>query len=334
VTKPTPEVFVIGAGTVGTALAMKLSRAGIPVAGLHGRRPDQVAAAGAMAGVLGTSGEFPELARESDILVLAVQDDAIAGVVAALRAQKLLRKEHVLLHCSGAMPAAEALAPAKGLVRGMGTLHPLLSIADARSAAAALRGATITIEGDSAGREAARQLALALGGVVHEIDAHDMRLYHAAGVLASNYVVALVDGACSLLVRAGFAKDEALHALLPFINGTVRNLAEVGLPQALTGPVARGDAGTVRAHLAALAEQAPELEPLYREAGRRAVTVAERLGRASATQLREIEAALGAAPRVPARAQAAAKRATAKASPRAKPAGAKAKSKAASQRKR
>ena len=289
---PTPEVYVVGAGAVGTALAMKLSRAGVPVAGLWARRPDQAATAGAMAGVLGTSGDFPKILTESDVVIVAVRDDAIADVTRELVQGKHLRREQVLLHCSGASAAVDALAPAKGKVRGLGTLHPLISFADPHMAAGALRGATMTIEGDAAGREAARALAIALGGVVIEIDGAAMPIYHAAAVMACNYLVGLADAGVDLLEQAGFPREQALPALIPLVAGTVRNLSELGLPRALTGPIARGDIAVVERHLAALAKKAPELVDLYRSAGLRTVDVARRMDDADEKALAKIEAML------------------------------------------
>jgi predicted short-subunit dehydrogenase-like oxidoreductase (DUF2520 family) len=285
---------------VGTALAARLSRAGVPVAGIHARRAEQAASAGAYAGVLGTSGDYPEILGESDVVILAVSDDAIGEVAAALVAQGQLGAHQVLLHCSGALAADAALAAATGRVAGRGTMHPLVSFADVRLAAAGLRGAAFAVEGDELGRRRARQLAELLGGVPVEIDASRMAFYHAAAVIACNYVVTLLDAGRELLVHAGFGDAEAVAALVPLVSGTLRNVAEVSVPQALTGPIARGDAGTVARHVAALAAEAPELLPLYRAVGERTVALAARRADAPpAAALAAARAALaadGAAP--------------------------------------
>jgi predicted short-subunit dehydrogenase-like oxidoreductase (DUF2520 family) len=300
-THPTPEVFIIGGGPVATALAMKLSRAGVPVAAMWARRPEQAAAAGATAGVLGLSGELPAILTESDIVLVAVRDDAIAEVTTEVVKSGRLRKEQVLLHCSGALPAAQALAPARGKVSGLGTMHPLVSFADAHAGAAALRGATIAVEGDDAGREAARALAQALGATAIELPAERLPLYHAAAVIACNYLVALGDAGVELLEKAGFSAEHALAALAPLMASTVRNLGERGAERALTGPIARGDAKAVERHLAVLAESAPDLVALYEEAGRRALAVARRAGDANAKDLDAIDSLLARAPSSPPR---------------------------------
>jgi predicted short-subunit dehydrogenase-like oxidoreductase (DUF2520 family) len=242
--------------------------------------------------VLGTSGDFPKILTESDVVIVAVRDDAIAEVTRELVAGQHLRGQQVLLHCSGASAAADALLPARGIVRGLGTLHPLISFADPHLAAGALRGATMTIEGDAAGRAAARALAQALGGVVVEIDGAAMPIYHAAAVMACNYLVGLADAGVELLAKAGFPREQALPALIPLVAGTVHNLSELGLPHALTGPIARGDFAVVERHLFALAKQAPALLGLYREAGLRTVTVARGMDTADPHALAKIETML------------------------------------------
>jgi predicted short-subunit dehydrogenase-like oxidoreductase (DUF2520 family) len=110
--------------------------------------------------------------------------------------------------------------------------------------------------------------------------------------MASNFLVALVDAAAEALAAAGVDRDEAPRALVPLLAGTVENLGKVGLPGALTGPIARGDAGTVTRHLRALEEHAPQLLPMYKVLGRRAVEVARRKNEASPEGLAQIDQAL------------------------------------------
>jgi predicted short-subunit dehydrogenase-like oxidoreductase (DUF2520 family) len=100
------------------------------------------------------------------------------------------------------------------------------------------------------------------------LEAENLALYHAGAVMASNYVVAMADTAQSLLIKAGVPADQALPVLIPLLNSVVQNLAQVGLPGALTGPVERGDVASVERHLGTLAARAPELLELYRLVGR------------------------------------------------------------------
>src|SRR5450432_4060882 len=115
--EPTPVVFIMGAGVVGTALAARLVRAGVPVAGLHGRQVDLSDAASAVSGVLASTGEIPPILSESDVVIISVRDERISEVAERLVREKRLRPEQVVLHTSGANAAAQALAAARPHVR-------------------------------------------------------------------------------------------------------------------------------------------------------------------------------------------------------------------------
>jgi predicted short-subunit dehydrogenase-like oxidoreductase (DUF2520 family) len=272
--EPTPVVFIMGAGVVGTALAARLVRAGVPVAGLHGRQAELSDAASAISGVLATTGEIPEILSQSDIVIISVRDERIREVVDRLLREKRLRKGQVLVHTSGAIASGEVLAAARGQVKALGTLHPLVSFADPRLAAEGLRTVAFGIEGDPEARKLARKLVGQLGARAVVLEAKNMALYHAGAVLVSNYVVALADLGRGLLIEAGVPPDEALPALIPLMTSVVQNLAQVGLPGALTGPVERGDVSSVERHLRTLEQRAPHMVELYRLVGREVVRIA------------------------------------------------------------
>lgn len=277
--EPVPSVFVAGAGRVGTALAGALARAGVRVLGLWARDPvaAQAAAqiAGVPAGVPGAGMDLPAAMRDAEVVIVAVRDQAIAEVATRLVDAGLVGAGHVLLHCSGAHSAAEALGPAGARVGGAGTMHPLRAVVSGPSGMDALTGAIFGIEGDARGLAAARALVAALGGTPLVLAAEHMTRYHAAAAIASNYVIALIDAAAALLGRAGIAEADAVAALVPLVQGSVANVAARGPAQALTGPIRRGDRVTVERHLAVLADT-PDLDTLYRVLGRRTVDLARR----------------------------------------------------------
>src|SRR3954469_4780958 len=161
--EPTPVVFIMGAGVVGTALAARLVRAGVPVAGLHGRQVALSDAAGAVSGVLASTGDIPPILTESDVVIISVRDERIAEVAERLVREKRLRRDQVVLHTSGANPSGVALAALKPHVRAVGTLHPLVSLADPHVAIEALKSVAFGIEGDEAAKAVARKLVRALG---------------------------------------------------------------------------------------------------------------------------------------------------------------------------
>jgi predicted short-subunit dehydrogenase-like oxidoreductase (DUF2520 family) len=285
----TPNIFIVGAGPVAAALAGALRHAGAPVLGLWARRPEAARKASAISGVAAYSAAPPDLLLEADALILAVRDDAIASVARTLVDTGLVGKKHVLLHCSGALAAEEVFAGVSDRVAGRGTLHPLRSIVDARTVAQSMKGTVFGVEGDALGLPMARELARLLGGKSIELTQPSMALYHAAAAMASNALVALAAAAADVLATAGIDRAQGLDALVPLMLGTVENLGRVGLPQALTGPIARGDAGTVERHLRALHERAPALAEFYATMARRVVVVARAKGDADAAGLAKID---------------------------------------------
>lgn len=268
--KRSPNTFVIGAGPVATALAGSLRRVGVPVLGLWARRPEAARAAARTAGVAGFSSAPPDLMLEADVVVLAVRDSAVAEVAAMICGTGLVTRRHVLLHCSGAMAASEALGGVVAQVGGVGTLHPLRAISDP---SVNLRGTVFGVEGDAVAIEQARQLVERLGGVALSLEKEQMAAYHAAAAMASNFVVTLVDAAARALAATGMPVEQATAALLPLAQGALANVAEQGAARGLTGPIRRGDTTTVQRHLAAL-EVSPGTLELYRVLGRATVELA------------------------------------------------------------
>jgi predicted short-subunit dehydrogenase-like oxidoreductase (DUF2520 family) len=274
--EPTPVVFIIGAGVVGTTLAAKLLRAGVPVAGLHGRKADLSDVGSALAGVLGSTGELPDIVSQSQVVIISVRDARIPEVARRLVDEKRLRPDQIVLHTSGNHAAAEMLAAAKPHVKGVGTLHPLIAVTDAPGTLENLAGAYFGVEGDEAATRTAKNLVRKMGGRPLSLKAENMSLYHAAAVMASNYVVALADLSRALLVAAGVPEAAAVPALVPLMTSAVRNVAEVGLPAAMTGPAVRGDVGSIERHIAALEAKSPETLDLYRRLGREALRIARK----------------------------------------------------------
>lgn len=271
-----PTTFLIGAGPVATALAGAMRLGGVPVLGLWARKAAEARYAGSVAGVAAFSSAPPDLLLEAEIVIVAVSDAAIADVATMLLGTGLVNRRHVLLHCSGAFAAEEVFEGLSGRVGGVGTLHPLSAIADAKAAMRTLKGTVFGVEGDERGATMAGKLASAIGGIVLPLSRSQMAAYHAAAAIASNYVVAAIDAAAQVIASTGMQSGDATAALLPLAEGALRNIVAHGTTYALTGPVRRGDAATVQRHLEALRGQ-PELAEVYRVLARHAVEMASRI---------------------------------------------------------
>lgn len=222
------EVAIVGRGRLGAGLAGALRAARWRVRTTSGRRPGRA--------VLGCA----------SIVVLAVPDPAIEPVAASIA--RGCAPSSVVLHVAGSRgPDVLEACRARGL--SVGVMHPLASFAGGR--VAALAGATFVLDGDRRAIRAARRIVRALAGRCLVAPVHGPA-YHAAAALAANGATALASCALDVLVALGFGRRDAERAIGALLGTVAANVATVGIPAALTGPIARGDATTVAAHRAAL----------------------------------------------------------------------------------
>jgi predicted short-subunit dehydrogenase-like oxidoreductase (DUF2520 family) len=218
-------------------------------------------------------GRRDEAFRDASVVVLAVPDGAITSLAMELAAEGGITSRHVVLHLSG-LRDREALGPLAPSGAGLGSLHPLQTVSDPVTAAERFAGAYAGVEGDDRALSAAEALARSLRMVPVRIPAGAKPAYHAGAAFAANYTTALVAVAERLALAAGITPDVARRLYLPLIRGAAANL-EAGPAAALTGPVRRGDAETVSAHLAALG---PEDRKLYLLLAREALRLAREAG--------------------------------------------------------
>ena len=263
----------MGAGAVGSALGLALSRAGWPVVAVASRDAGRRERFRRL--VPGARGfaEAPAVLDEADLLILTVPDDAIAPLAASLR----LYSGQALVHTSGLL-GAEVLAPAMAAGTQIGSFHPLVAFADTERAVEALKGATIAVEGDDELAALLADMAEAVGGTAVRLAPGAKPAYHAAAVLAAGGVVALLDAIARLAAVAGLDEQAALAVYLPLVRQTLANAEALGIANALTGPFTRGDAGTLAAHIEALETHAPDVVALYRALGGRELRLARDRG--------------------------------------------------------
>ena len=287
-----PSIAIIGAGKVGTAVGALAVRAGYrvtAVAGRDRRRTEQAASRiGAEVPVLSPL----EAAGRAELVLLTVPDDAIETSCDELVAARAFARGSLVAHCSGAL-SSECLDPARReLGCHVASFHPLQSFPTVEAALASLPGSYCFGEGDEAALAALEELGAAIGAHCVRIETRHKALYHAAAVMACNYLTGLLDAALALATTARIERRTAWQALEPLIRATVENISELGTEAALTGPIARGDTKTVAAHLAALDESAHELSGLYRALGSWTVDLALRKGSIEAADARSLREAL------------------------------------------
>jgi predicted short-subunit dehydrogenase-like oxidoreductase (DUF2520 family) len=259
-------VAIVGGGRLGVVMAEALRDAGVPLAGVVVR--SDASRARCLARGLPICADLTAAAT----IVLCVPDDLVAATAAALP-----HTARVVLHTSGCV-GIDALAGAGAPDAVLGSVHPLMTIA-ANDQGSCLAGAHMAVTAaDAQSGAAARALVSAVGGIPFSLDDSSKPLYHAAASLAANATVALLDGAIASAVAAGMTGDAAREALTTLAAAAVTRVRKLGPGDALTGPVARGDANTVRMHRSVLAARAPSLLPLYDASARAALALAVRNG--------------------------------------------------------
>ena len=259
---------VTGAGKVGASFVKAFCAAGLCCAGIYGG-----AYADKKAKLLGVPLVTPgEMAQRADVIFICVPDRAIGEAARNLAAEAVRSGIDVrgkfAYHVSGSAQVS-VLAPLAALGMEVGSLHPLQSFAAPRDS---LANIGMAVDGTPKAQVLAQDLARLVGAVPFNVPAEERAAYHAAACFCSNYAVTVVALAQKLLSRWAASEEEAFKLLLPLFNGTAHNLQNAKTAgQALTGPIARGDAVTVKAHLAALPQ---EFLPAYCALGRETVKLA------------------------------------------------------------
>ena len=226
--------------------------------------------------------------RAADAWLLATPDDAIAGMCRALAVSGKLVRDNIVFHVSGATPSA-ALGPAQRRGARIASVHPIKTFPDLRSGARTFAGTYCAAEGDPRALRVLKPAFERIGARLFDIAPEMKRVYHAGGVFACNYLAALIEAAVSCHGRAGIRRAVSLKAIEPMVRDTVDAIFARGPARALTGPISRGDAASVRRQLEALGRWNGELAGLYRGLGLLAVTLAaadRRLNARSAARLR------------------------------------------------
>lgn len=264
-------IAIIGAGRMGAGLGLALADAGVEVT-LLARTPR--AAVGSI-GVVAPDDEWSGALQRAAAVIIATPDDAI-GATAERLAGFALKQRPVVLHLSG-LQDHQSLSPLSASSSGLGSLHPLMAVPDPVRGPELLRGAWAAVEGNGeVAIERASELARLAGMEPVLLPPGAKPGYHAAASIASNYTVTLYDIAIRTAVAAGVARDAASRMFLPLLRGTVENLAHASPADALTGAIRRGDAESVRMHLAALGDSADAR--CYRELGLATLELAVRSG--------------------------------------------------------
>ncbi len=277
----------IGAGTVGTALSVRLSNKGYRVIAASSR--SQTSARNLAQRVSGCHAfnNNQDVADAAELIFITTPDDAIASAASEIK----WHTGQSVVHCSGAL-STDILESAQKLGAQIGAFHPLQTFASIKQAIENIPGSTFALEAEEPLLNTLKDMATALDGHWVELKARDKVIYHASAVIACNYMVTLVKLATDLWQSFAIPPHQATQALMPLLRGTLNNIDTVGIPQCLTGPIARGDTGTIKKHLDALQKVAPALLSIYQELGLQTIPIALAKGRINQHQAEELQAIL------------------------------------------
>ena len=276
----------IGAGALATTLAIAFKQRGFTIAAVSSRGYESAKTLANLLDGCRATPDNQEVADSADLIFIATPDDIIPVVASRLK----WRKGQMAVHCSGA-DSIDILSPARQAGAYTGVFHPLQTFV--AMVQENLKGITFALEAEEPLLTSLKEMAEALGGHWIELKSKDRVLYHAAAVFACNYLITLTKTAVTLWQNIDVPQYQAVRALLPLMRGTLNNIEAMGVIESLTGPIARGDTGTIKKHLTALDVIDPKLTRLYRELGINTIPIALEKGKLDIKQAKELEDILG-----------------------------------------
>jgi predicted short-subunit dehydrogenase-like oxidoreductase (DUF2520 family) len=276
---------IIGAGMVGTAIGFLLKEAGHKIAAMADLSAAHLKTAKSYTGA--PSFRHPaQAAALAECLIITTPDDIIESVCAEIVDGTPVRGKKVF-HMSGA-GSLDLLKTAASAGAAIASIHPLQSFSSIDSAIATIPGSYFGVTAAPGLKKLSCNIVRDLGGIPIYISPEQKPLYHAAACMASNYLVSLMSVVESIYLSIGFSDKDARKAYLPLVYGSLKNIEKQGCPRALTGPIARGDLGTVRKHIDAMARNLPDYSSLYAHMGMVAVKLARKKQTLSAGQAKKI----------------------------------------------
>jgi predicted short-subunit dehydrogenase-like oxidoreductase (DUF2520 family) len=247
------NIGIIGAGKVGTTLAIAFKKAGFNVF-IASRSIQSAEKAAAISGGISTS--IQRCAEQSDVIFLSVPDSEIENVSKNIK--NAVSKEKIVAHLSGVLPSSIL----EFLNARTCSVHPLKPFADPLLSVKALSETLFAVEGDETAVNEIEKIIQKINGTLIKIKTANKPIYHLAAVITANYTVTLFNLSENLLRSIGFNEIEAKNALLSLLQGVLNNIKEKGSTQALTGPILRGDIKTIQLHLKNIND--PLLKNIYK----------------------------------------------------------------------
>lgn len=286
------RLSVIGCGSAARTLARLWQDAGIfRIGGILNSSPGSTREAVAFIGA-GTPAITIEELPASDLYMIGCPDDSIRQCCARLADSTLSFDEAAVFHLSGALASSE-LDPVRQKGASVASVHPVMSFADPAKAISDFDGTWCGLEGDDSALALLEPAFESIGAGCFRIEAPGKSLYHAASVMACNYLVTLEELSLQTFEAAGIGRETALQILAPILRGTVENILALDTTKALTGPIARGDVSIIERQVRNLEQWNPEVAAIYRGLGMATADLSEKQGNAPERSLTAIRELLG-----------------------------------------
>lgn len=264
------RIGIIGAGKVGTTLGKYLSIHGKNVTGFYSRTHESVDEAATFAETE-TYSSLCKLVEKSDVIFITTPDGVIHQVWGELLHQDISNR--IICHFSGSLSSHVFSGREEAGASGI-SMHPMYAFSDKFHSYEQFHTAYLTLEGDPEAVAVMKPMWEAIGHHVLTLKAEDKIKYHAAAAMASNEMLGLMQASLDILSECGFSEKDSMALLTPLVQGNIASMLEKGCVNALTGPVERGDAQTVRKHLQAL--EGSKAGKIYQSLGSTMVELAKR----------------------------------------------------------
>jgi predicted short-subunit dehydrogenase-like oxidoreductase (DUF2520 family) len=271
------KVVIIGSGQVGQTLGYLLHHSKkYKVVGVWSRQLNNAKKAARFIGKnVRIFNDKTIAALAGDIIFITTPDSVIQQVAQGIFSGNVVFNNKIVLHCSGSFSSDILRSSKRHKNIFIASLHPLQTFANKLETARNFRGTYCVYEGEPKALGIVRGIIRTINGIPVEIKAKNKTLYHIGCVIACNYLVTLISIAYEFLKRCGFKHKDVFRAIQPLIDSTIKNIETIGIPAALTGPIARGDILTIKNHLKAIKKKLPLYLSLYCELGKHTIKIAE-----------------------------------------------------------
>lgn len=283
------KIGFIGAGKVGNSIGCYLKKNNIEIVGYYSRSTTSAQKA-AQRTKSNTFYDINTLASKSDLIFITTPDDVIKDTANNLSKTSLDWNEKIFCHMSG-VHNSNILLPLNKKGATICSLHPILSFADIDSAVSALKSTPFTLEGKGTKLDTIKEILNHCGNPWTEISTENKTLYHISTCMLSNYLVTLLNTSFDMLSSIGFSDEDLIEFTKPLIEGTVANILNVGTGKALTGPISRGDVGTLEKHLNKLNDCTENWQEIYTVLAKQTIELAaneNRIDRLTKSKLMEV----------------------------------------------